>query len=207
MLLPVLLGVGLGDGPSADWSLHLGGCVISHQLIKLVGQCIIVQRLTKHIYLHLAHIHVLLVALVQFLPILDRHLLVQIFEHSIAFFQSSENFKICLRTLNTLHGLLKLDLGAVTLGHFRLDKLLRLQVNDGSLFLASLDELLDLFRGDSILLLQLLLIGLQFSDSSLDVQYGLVIRRYPIFPSAILHRSICLFLLLLCCRFLLLLFL
>ena len=69
--LPVLISVSLGDGTSTNWSFHFSCDLISNKLVKFIRKCIIVQCLTEHVNLHLAHIHVLLMICIQFFPISD----------------------------------------------------------------------------------------------------------------------------------------
>ena len=82
--------------------------------------------------------------LIQLFPILNRHFLVQVFEHFVTLFKSFEDFEVRRGALNSLHSLLELDLRALNLGNFSLCELLFLQVNDGPTLLAFFEEFLDL---------------------------------------------------------------
>ena len=120
-------------------------------------------------------LHVLLMILVELLPVRDGDLLMKIFKHLVTLFQSLEDLNIGLCTLDTLHSLLKLELGALDLGNFGLRELLFLQVNDGPLLLTFLDEFFDLVGGLLVLLLQLLLVVTKLALASFDVQDCLVV--------------------------------
>ena len=105
----------------------------------------------------------------------------QVFKYCISFLKRLKYLEISLSTFNTLDHFLHLNLLAIALSDLCLNKLLFLQVNDGSRFLTSLDEFLYLLCCHSVLLRQLLLVFFEFAHSSLDINDCLVIVSDAVF--------------------------
>ena len=128
-------------------------------------------------------------SVVKVFPVLDGHLVVKILNHLVTFLESLESVKVSLCTLDALNRLLKLDLGASAFSSLSLDKLLFLQMDDGALFLASLEKFLNLVSRLRVLLCQLLLVRLQFAQLPLDLKDGLVVIRDSVLTSTA-HRHL-----------------
>ena len=111
----------------------------------------------------------------------------QVLHHLIALLESLKRIKVSLSALNALNRFLNLEHRTATLGSLSLSKLLLLQVNDGALFLASLDKFMDLSSRFLVLRGQLLLISLHFAKLSLKLEDGLIVVRDAILLSTV-HR-------------------
>ena len=119
-------------------------------------------------------------SIVEVFPVFDRHLVVQVLDNLVTFLKSLESVKVSLCTLDALNRLLKLDLGASAFSSLGLDELLFLQMDDGTLFLASLKQLFNLISRFLVLRCQLLFISLQLSQLAFDLQNSLIVIRYPV---------------------------
>ena len=79
-----------------------------------------------------------------------------------------------------MDGLIEFNLGTTALGKLSFDKLLFLEMDDSTVFLACLDEFLALRSSILLLLLELLFISLELANLGLDINDSLIVFIDPI---------------------------
>ena len=112
----------------------------------------------------------------------------QVLKYCVSFFEGFKDLEISLGAFNTLNHFLHLNCLAIALGDFCFDKLLFLQVDDGSLFLTCLYQFFYLLRCHTVLLRQLLLVFFEFAHASLDVNDCFIIISYAVLLGSILRN-------------------
>jgi len=121
------------------------------------------------------------VTVVQFFPIFDRRLGLEIFEDLVTLLESLHDFDVGGSGLDVVQSLLKHDLSASSLFKLLLEELLLLKGNQSSVLLAFLEKGLNLSGRFLLLILQLFDVSTDLSLTGFNVKDSLIVGVDSVF--------------------------